>query len=143
MDDLDRALIEAYARVWAWCVADPAEARRRWLAAQRSVTWRRPGRGWCLGIRAGDTRISSAYGLVKYERLAREVGKAPGSGACDIQEDDATHVVGLGVEDVLEWCGPVRIPWPGVPIEEAAARLGRHVETVRRWLPPGRLHRLG
>ena len=44
--------------------------------------------------------------------------------------------LGLGVEDVLEWCGPVRIPWPGVPIEEAAARLGRHVETLRRWLPP-------
>ena len=41
----------------------------------------------------------------------------------------------LGVGDVLEWCGPVRVDYPGVPIDVAAEVLGRHVETVRRWLP--------
>ncbi|MEM7627626.1 MAG: hypothetical protein AAF333_18680 [Planctomycetota bacterium] len=117
MDDLDRALIESWWRVWERCRADPAEARRRWVRARSSVTLNSPSRAWCLGIRASDTRITRAYGLQKYG-AAREA-----------------HLVQLGVQDILEWCGPVRVPYPGVPIDEAADRLGRHVETVRRWLP--------
>lgn len=54
--------------------------------------------------------------------------------------DDGTgrHLVMLGPEDVRAWCAPVRVAWPGVPLDVAAARLGRHREVVRKWLPkPG------
>ncbi len=77
----------------------------------------------CLGLRASDTRIEGAYGLGKYTEARRE------------------HVVTVTAGDVAGeggWCRPVRVPWPGVQIQEAAARMGRHVETVRRWLPPGK-----
>ena len=125
MDALDRVLLGAWWEVWGRCVADAGEARRRWVGAQgwAAGAGRWPVRGWCLGLRASDTRIGRGYGWVG------------SSGPRKVEASGAGHRVAVTVGDVMEWCRPVRLAYPGVPIEEAADRLGRHVETVRRWLP--------
>ena len=125
MDELDRVLLGAWWEVWGRCRGDLGEARRRWVGARRWAAGAGRGavRGWCLSLRASDTRIGRGYGWVG------------SSGPRKVEASGATHRVAVTVGDVMEWCRPVRLAYPGVPIQEAADRLGRHVETVRNWLP--------
>jgi len=124
MDDLDHNLLSAWHRVMEQCRSAPAEARRRW-ARTRKNTLQTPPRAWCLAVRAADTRIDEAINAwVDTEAVrAREA-----------------HEVTLTGEAVRRLCAPVCIDWPGLSLRDAAKKLGRHPESLRRWLPtrPGR-----
>ncbi|MEM0913106.1 MAG: hypothetical protein AAGK09_00675 [Planctomycetota bacterium] len=168
MDQLDHNLLAAWWRVWGRLERDAGEARRRWarthgvsaLSLRRggdgTPTYARPPRAWCLALRASDTRIDAKYGYgTKWRPLAP--GSAGGDESRGLTAGQASsvvhprqsrglmgaeatgrHLVMLGPEDVRAWCAPVRVAWPGVPLDVAAARLGRHREVVRKWLPkPG------
>lgn len=124
MDDLDQALADAWWRVWRRCEENPGEALKRWRRC-REGAFARPVRAWCLAVRASDTRLTSDNGFAVHEEMF---------------EDRQPHPVFLTGAGLRAVCGPVSIPWPGVPLQEAAARLGRSREALRRWLPvrPGR-----
>ena len=76
-------------------------------------------------IRADDTRLSVHRGRGRNLRAGDSIA---------IEGDE------LGVEldagAVRELCGPVRLPWPGLPVREAAAKLGVSTWTVYRWGKP-------
>src|SRR5258708_96177 len=107
MDELDHALLDAWARIAPRIKADRLEARRR---AMRRMGLSRPVRPWCLCIRASDSRITD-YRAQFDDRVAWASGRA--------------HTVRLDGEFLRVLCGPVRIPWPGVTIRAAAGALGR------------------
>jgi len=121
MDDLDRNLIDAFWRVWKQCEDDPDEARRRWERSRR-VSYQRVPAAWCLRLRAGDRRITRDYGLESDEA------------------DRVPHEVEIDGAAIRDYCRPIELPYPGLPLDRAAARLGRHPESLRKWLPirPGR-----
>ena len=131
MDELDRNLLEAWGRVVAELRADPDEARQRWRRS-RGKTLRRPPRAWCLQLRASDTRIGAWDTEGDIEAAVRDGEGFRGAG----------HGITLSGSAVRSLCGPVRIPYPGVKLKDAAAMLGRHPEALRHWLPaaarPGR-----
>lgn len=124
MDELDRNLLDAWDRITATCRRDRREALKR-ARRQWSRTLTRPPRAWCLAIRAGDRRLTEQFGVV-----ARE----------DDVEMGLAHEVLIDGAAIRRLCSPVSIKWPGVPLTEAAAMLGRHRESLRHWLPvrPGR-----
>lgn len=122
MDDFDCHLREAWDRVIAMLRRDPEEA---WRRAKRGVLgmYRYPPRAWCLAVRASDTRL---------ERV--------GAVSIDWDASEGEHHVELTASIVKQLCTPVHLPYPGVTLQEAANRLGRHRESLRAWLPvkPGR-----
>ncbi|MFG0285756.1 MAG: hypothetical protein ACF8R7_15170 [Phycisphaerales bacterium JB039] len=119
MNELDAALTEAMGRVMEQMRRDPREAARRARLAARAQG--RTMSPWRLAIRANDTRIAWATHLSDADAAAR----------------GAPHGVLISSESVLELCGPVRIPWPGVDWRVAAARLGRSEGTIYHWIKAG------
>ncbi|MEM9020976.1 MAG: hypothetical protein AAGC44_10465, partial [Planctomycetota bacterium] len=105
-------------------------------------------RATCLAVRASDARLVEYEGVVdpgvRVARYRRTRAVMRG----DFRERD---VVGWGVRPerhrvwldgavIRALCAPVWLAYPGVTLHEAARRLGRHPEALRRWLPmrPGR-----
>lgn len=125
MSELVRALREAWARVWPRLEREPGEAMKRWLRMRQALL-RRPLRGWCLAVRASDTRIGEYAGELYVDE--------------ELEERAYRHPVLLTPEGLRLLCGPVRIDPPGVPLSEAGRLLGRSPEAMRAWLPvrPGR-----
>ena len=66
MTDLDRALLEAWAKVKPKLDADPDELRRR-LARRRRPSLMRPPRAWCIAVRACDQRINPGTAAITPE----------------------------------------------------------------------------
>jgi hypothetical protein len=66
MTDLDRALLEAWAKVKPKLDADPDELRRR-LARRRKPSLMRPPRAWCIAVRACDHRINPGTAAIAPE----------------------------------------------------------------------------
>lgn len=124
MDEIDRNLIDAWDRITATCRRDRREAAKR-ARRQWSATLTRPPRAWCVAIRAADSRLTEQFGV-----FARE----------DEVEMRIAHDVLIDGAAIRRLCEPVWIKWPGVPLDEAAVLLGRHRESLRKWLPvrPGR-----
>ena len=112
MDQLDQALLDAWARVAPRVRADRLEARRR---AARRLSLARPVRPWCLCIRASDPRINEFRAEID-DRYAYEARRS--------------HTVVLTGELVRMLCRGVSVPWPGVPVREAAAMRRLPVRTV-------------
>ncbi|MFN3165932.1 MAG: hypothetical protein ACE37H_02595 [Phycisphaeraceae bacterium] len=119
MDELDHNLLMAWNRVFERCRRDPREARRRYDRVAAGRTFDRPNRAWCVAVRASDTRLdtfaSADDPAAVRARLTHEIVLDGGS------------LRGLG--------GPVFLPYPGVPIDVAADRLGKHKEALRSWMP--------
>lgn len=124
MDELDHNLLMAWGRVYERCRADAVEARRRFDRTALGSVLDRPPRAWCVAVRASDTR------------LLGEPGRAGPAASCA----QVAHEMELTGEDLRWLGGPVWLRYPGVAIDEAAARLGKHKEALRGWLPvrPGR-----
>jgi hypothetical protein len=124
MDELDHNLLDAWHRVFERCKADPGEARRRYLRTLPGSTFDRPVRAWTVAIRASDTRIDHTC-------------MVPDHGAVCAQ---AAHEIVLDGVALQQLGGAVDIPYPGLPIDEAAMRLGKHKEALRSWMSvrPGR-----
>lgn len=121
MDDLDRALADAWHR--ATIHADEAPQRlRRYLGP----TYQRPLRSWALVLRAHDRRLPSGE-VVNYEQFD------------DDGPDCAVSRITLTGELVATLCGPITIPWPGVTINAAAKRFGVNRSTIHNWAKKGRI----
>ena len=102
------AIREAWARVREGL--DEGEVARR-LARRSMVNFRRPPRGWCLVVRASDTRINPGTALVEPWRAADA-------------RDPNEHEVVLTPRLVWRLCQPVVIEPPGETLREVAAKLG-------------------
>ncbi len=121
MDDIDRALAEAWHRA---SIGDD-EARRR-LQRYLGPTYQRPLRSWSLVLRAHDRRLPSGE-VVNYEQF-------------DVDGPDcAVSRITLTGELIQSLCGPVTIPWPGVTINAAAKRFGVNRSTIHNWAKKGRI----
>lgn len=126
MDELDHNLLEAWHRVFERCRADPAEARRRYQRTLPGTCLDRPVRAWCVAIRASDTRLIAEGGR------GEGLGGSGGSRGAQV-----AHEVVLDGEVIQRLGGPVEIPYPGVPMTEAAKMLGRNCTGLRHWIPVG------
>src|SRR4051794_18826006 len=71
MDDMDRALFEAFEVVWGRIKGDEGELPAR-LARRRSAEMGRPPRAWCLAVRASDRRIDPGRTAIVSNRDARK-----------------------------------------------------------------------
>ncbi len=121
MDSIDRALLQAWNALAPTVRANRAEAVRRAMRRTRAA-YLRPIRPWCLCLRASDTRFDYPFATAMQE------------GAIENQEPHTLLVTGYNLQDL---CQPVSIPWPGIDWTHAAARLGRHPETIRGWMDKG------
>jgi hypothetical protein len=101
MDDIERAIHQAWRRIRPMLANDRAALRRR-LQRRDSLTLRRPIRPWCLAVRANDTRIED-WGLA--DRGIRR-----------------KHEVTLTSDSLWELCRPVKLERESV--ERVAAKLG-------------------
>ncbi|MEM6552150.1 MAG: hypothetical protein AAF750_08480 [Planctomycetota bacterium] len=120
MDLLDRRLIDAWHRVMARCEADPDEARRRYRRVTETRIASSVPRAWAIKLRAGDTRLDHAWCV---------------ESDWDAVDAQQPHTLELSGDAIRELCTPVRLDWPGVTLHETGRRLGRHPNTLRRWLP--------
>lgn len=119
MDELDHNLLMAWDRVFERCRKDPVEARRRYDRMRAGGVYDRPVRAWCVAIRASDSRLDElVYGGESAAMRAR-----------------VAHEIEVDAYTLSALCGPVRIPYPGVPMREAAAMLGRDPASIKKWLP--------
>ena len=112
MDELDAALLEAWAEVQGRKSEVPAGKLGAYLS--------RPLRSWSVVLRANDPRLGGGehIGHVRFD--------ADGPW-CELEELQL-----WGCE--MKWlCAPIRIGPPGVPLVEAARRLGVGVNTIRRY----------
>jgi DNA-binding CsgD family transcriptional regulator len=103
-EDLENAIFDAWKRVRPRLEADPAELAKR-LKRREGMSLRRPPRVWCLGVRAGDTRL------------------AEWNGSGDEVPGEAESVY-FDSKMLRELCYPVRIEPPGEPLTVVAAKLG-------------------
>ena len=125
MDDLDLALLEAWNRLTPRLRAarledgNPEAARR--ARRRSSATLTRPLRAWCLCLRAADSRLDSLAAVAPYSAL----------------RINAPHTLYLDAPAIRQLVAPVHIPWPGIPLRRAAARLGRDPAAIRSWISRG------
>src|SRR5215211_3150658 len=103
MDEIQRALADAWRRV-APLLARDADARRRRLARRRSRLIESPPRAWCLAVRATDTRLDRSC-------ITRP-------------RKDERHQVLLDSADLKKLCAPVFLPRPGLAHSDVARLLG-------------------
>jgi DNA-binding CsgD family transcriptional regulator len=120
MDQIDLALNQAWGAMLDRIAADPGELARRRARAARVRA--RPVRAWCLAIRAGDARIDD-WGLSWTVDDAAQAGRA--------------HNVPLTQWDLEDLSVPVHIRWPGLPLGEFAAALGRCPANIAQWRRKG------
>ncbi len=128
MDDIDRALQVAFSRVWPELQNNPDELARR-FAAHAGSTYSRPLRTWSLVSRSHDTRLDARCKCCVTEYMMWD-DEGP---ECAVEALEVTGQV------VRELCKPVYIDWPGVSIDEAAARFGVNRTTIHRWAKAGRI----
>src|SRR5438445_11577186 len=105
MDDMDRALFEAFSEVWPRLLKDPDELRAR-LARRRSSEMSRSPRAWCMAVRASDRRIEpyQTAAIIQYFR-DREVERE------EVRLDAAVVRSGCARVEVLWAGGRVRAWW--------------------------------
>ena len=121
MDELDTKLLDAWAKVREKVRRDPEQALWRSRRAVMKLM-RRPMRAWCLVIRAADSRITEMNAIIDPR------------GA---DENLQAHTLTLDGALIRQLCRPVRIPWPGVTIDQAAPLLGRPRASIEKWLKQG------
>ena len=123
MNDLDRALFEAWNRVGARLLGDGEELRKR-LGRRGNRRFARPLRAWCVAVRANDHRINDAHALVEPQHaLSLEALAHPGR--------YAEHRITLDRPLLERVCGGVRITAPGEPADHIAQKLGCHYTSLR------------
>lgn len=125
MDELDQALLEAWHAVSQRLQNEPWALARRMERVSRKEL-RRPVRAWCVALRASDSRIGAQEWRTELQEHLAYKGK--------------NHFLTLTGERLRALCRPVQINAPGVPVVEAAKRLGRDQRTVWSWMEKGRLH---
>lgn len=129
MNDLDRALIEAYWRVWERCKADPGEARRRWVPMKQGRT--REDR---LNRQVTpDKDYGSTIGTTP--RMASSVSGDADGNLRPPMTSAALYKGGCGRR-----CGVLACPLPGWTIGDYLAdrpgmREGLEVGEAERWVP--------
>src|SRR5690554_1071486 len=118
MDSIDLALFDEHEKL----LADPRKRAKR-AAILAGSTYTRPLRSWCLVLRANDKRIDALCPA----RALDDMDWGDDQPLCAVDEFLVT------AEAVRMLCGPVKIPWPGVSVDEAAARFGVNRTTILRW----------
>jgi len=106
--ELDRVLLSAWHRAQERLTQDPDALAAVFRRRQMSA-YARPLRSWSLVLRANDKRIP---------------------------DDNTQGAVALDAERVRAWCSPVKIPYPGVSLDDAACLFGVNRTTVARWANP-------
>ncbi|MFT5424727.1 MAG: hypothetical protein ACI89L_002525, partial [Phycisphaerales bacterium] len=125
MDDLDRNLLDAWHTVAQRLKQDRVAAARR-HARRFNKNLSRPLRPFCLAIRASDTRLDA--------HATSAILPADPHG-----EHHYPHEVRVTAEVARSLTSPVNLPFPGTDLTLAAAKLGRHPESLRRWIKLGLL----
>jgi len=126
MDDISKAVIEAWERVCDRLKNDPEELARR-LARKRMKALSRPPRGWCLAIRASDTRINEVASLVP---------ECAVSGTPQYWRD---HEVIIDAELVKKLCRGVRIEAWGETVPVVTRKLGLSAKGLEEAIRGGTL----
>jgi hypothetical protein len=122
MDAIDHALTEAWAKLAPTLRRDRVEAVKR--AARLGGKFHgRPLRAWCCCVRASDTRLA-------------EHGEMDPADAERWREE---HMLYVPAERMRALCAPVHIPWPGLRLRDAAARLGSRPRNLEDWMTHGTL----
>lgn len=125
MDHIDRQLQTAWHAMLERIHRDPDERARRIARAARVRN--RPIRPWCIAVRAGDTRLAD-WGLTHSVDIN------------DNAQQGRPHRIELTQADLVDLAAPISLgEWPGVPISEAAKRLGRSHSTIWHWAKTGAL----
>src|SRR5258706_9873359 len=114
MNDMDRALFEAFAVVWERLKGDEDELRAR-LARRRSGEMSRPRRAWGLAVRACDRRISP-YSMVIVPHYREGVVER--------------ELVTLDAASLVRLCAPVEINESGEMLSRVAEKLGVTTESL-------------
>ena len=122
MEELDFNLLEAYHRVRDVLARDNARRGRRIERVMRKEL-RRPVRAWCVGIRASDSRWGGA------DMASNEDWRGDRKGYA--------HRLRLSGARIGELCRPVRLPWPGLSVADAARVYGRDTRTIYQWVKAG------
>ncbi|MEM9345114.1 MAG: hypothetical protein AAGB26_00725 [Planctomycetota bacterium] len=144
MDELDLNLLNAWDRVFARCKADPKEARKRYERTLPGTCLDRPARAWCVALRASDTRLAegltgepggSAEGMSLGLKRWMGGGPLPDEAAAARMSAQMAHEIVVDGTMLRHVGGPVWIDEPGLPLDEAAALLGKDYGSLRRWLP--------
>ncbi|MCH8342532.1 MAG: helix-turn-helix transcriptional regulator [Planctomycetes bacterium] len=133
MDTIDRNLLDAWRRIGDEVRRDRVEVLRR-SYRRLTPTLTRPPRAWCLCLRACDTRISPVTCAIE---LDPNVELPINDSLESALAHGAPHTVTLTGAVIHRLCIPVSLPWPGMDWTIAAQRLGRHEETLRRWIKLG------
>jgi len=149
MDQLDHNLLDAWNQVFERCKADPVEARRRYERMRAGGVYDRPVRAWTVAIRSSDTRLMQGVGRRQSgvggasQDLKRWMGGRRLAGDWAVEDAigaQMAHEIVLDGWSLRRLGGAVEIPYPGLPIDEAATKLGKHKEALRNWMSarPGR-----
>lgn len=136
VDDLDRALLDAWNRVLPRLRADPGERLRR-LARRRRATLRRPPRAWCLALRASDTRLNHLTAYVEPLPPSADVDAFPAESAGDAIARRLPHTIDVDAPLIRRLTAPVRLPASGEDWQVVANLLGTHEETLRHAIRQG------
>ncbi|MEM9348079.1 MAG: hypothetical protein AAGB26_15835 [Planctomycetota bacterium] len=121
-----------------------SQALKRWMTGRPlSATAEDDGLLNPLAQREGRGRVLADHEcqtLAQWMGLADEADPPPLQGVyddtpmCPIRAQ-AAHEIIIDGELMRRLGGPVRIDYPGLPIDEAAKVLGKHKEALRHWLP--------
>ncbi|MEM1208497.1 MAG: hypothetical protein AAGI54_04440 [Planctomycetota bacterium] len=154
MDLLDESMDAAFWRVWGQFVRSDAVLGRRLARRRGKMLSERVPRALCVGLRAGDTRLDALAAVEDVprgerglaadldRRLAASDGtqRRPGAAAnAELSERRVLRAQRVWIDGPIlrRLTEPVRIPWPGVTVVEAAGLLGYHPEAMRGWLRSG------
>jgi DNA-binding NarL/FixJ family response regulator len=123
MEDLERAIRNAWLSLRDKILSDPYELQKR-LSRRRLKSLTRPPRAWCIALRASDTRINLTNAII-----------TP-SHALDLDHplhpyQPIEHEVLLVPHTLRRLCRPVRIPSPGLTVNEVAKLLGVNPKALR------------
>src|SRR6266496_4239854 len=126
MDDITRAILDAWAVVGPKVRGDPVELAKR-LARRRMKTLRKPPRAWCLAIRAGDTRLTPMTTAMVPDDAAW-----PGR-----REYWREHQVIITAAEFRRLCRPVTFLPCGYSRRQVAEMLGVHPESLEQAIKAG------
>ncbi len=125
MEEVEQAILDAWAAVGPRLFADSRERRRR-LARRGGATLIHPPRAACLALRAADTRLPprarnvSEWGVSACGSRARTRSSSPRHP--HTPHPDTLHT--LTLRDLQRLCLPVTLECPNLSLAEVAQRLG-------------------
>src|SRR3954470_8012796 len=127
MNDVARLVLEAWRKHGPGIMGDSDELNRR-LARRRMGIVTRPGRAWCLAVRACDRRITPAHWVISPEHAMDLMHPAH-------PYEPIEHEVVIRPHALRKYCRPVRTDSWGQLVQDVAKQLGVTPQSIlnARW----------